>query len=154
MNYTYNLLEDYIRNLYHTLGIFHPHQLNLENIAYKLGFTIVYYPIMSLHVREILIIDSRGTPQQRWQDFGHELCHALIHEGNQNVMPSNFRLYQEWKAENFSQHFCIPTFMLERIKFSSDEAKTIYLIQETFNVDYEFAKKRLNQYILNLQSIG
>ncbi|WP_407951628.1 hypothetical protein [Planococcus sp. A6] len=37
----------------------------------------------------------------------------MWHAGDQALMPLTMRDYQEWKAENFSQHLCLPTFMLE-----------------------------------------
>ncbi|WP_149865378.1 ImmA/IrrE family metallo-endopeptidase [Bacillus zhangzhouensis] len=36
---------------------------------------------------ELFLINTRLSPQEQWQDFGHELCHALRHEGNQLIMP-------------------------------------------------------------------
>ena len=153
MRPTYNLLEEYIMTMYQSIGIYHPHQLDMEDIASRLGMTLIYMPVSSFNVEKAIILDVRKSDTEQWQDFGHELCHALLHIGNQNIMPLPFRLYQEWKAVSFALHACVPTFMLERLNLPGSEPKAIYMIQETFKVDCHFAKKRLNQYILNCQSI-
>ena len=83
---------------------------------------------------------------EQWQDFGHELCHVLWHTGNQLVMPPLYRDYQEWKAFNFGMHVCVPTFMLDDMNFPRDFGGAVSLIQETFNVTYDFAEMRLEQW--------
>lgn len=65
-------------------------------------------------------------------------------------MPLPFRLYQEWKAISFPLHVCIPTFMLERLKLTGDEYKDVWIIQEKFHVEREFAQKSL-QHLNNLR---
>ncbi|WP_371811524.1 hypothetical protein [Sporosarcina sp. Te-1] len=42
----------------------------------------------------------------------------------------------EWQADNFAMHFCVPTFMLDRILLPPDQKAAIHLIMETFKVDY------------------
>ena len=91
------------------------------------------------------------SPQQQWQDFGHELSHALLHVGNQVSVPLPFKLYQEWKAANFAFHVCIPTFMLLEMDLPAEERLAIYEIQKSFKVEREFAHKRLEQYLANLK---
>ncbi|MEK3974704.1 ImmA/IrrE family metallo-endopeptidase [Psychrobacillus sp. FSL K6-1267] len=154
MRYTYNLMEEYVKKMYNSIGIYRPHQLDMELIAACLGTTLIYLPYGSMTVGNAILIDDRLSPAGQWQDFGHELCHIEWHDGNQRVLPSSYLNYQEWKASNFAYHACIPTFMLEGLDLPASESKSIHLLQETFNVEYEFAKKRLTQYINNFQSIG
>ncbi|MBD7944753.1 ImmA/IrrE family metallo-endopeptidase [Psychrobacillus sp. Sa2BUA9] len=149
MRYTYNLMEEYVKKMYNTIGIYLPHQLDMESIAARLGTTLIYLPYGSMTVGNAILIDIRLSPTAQWQEFGHELCHVEWHDGNQRVLPSSFLEYQEWKASNFAYHACVPTFMLDRMNLPSSEVKAIFVVQETFNVDYEFAKKRLNQYLSN-----
>lgn len=82
-----------------------------------------------------------STKQQQWQKFGHEVCHYLIHCGQQLNMYYLFRDLQENQANYFAYHFCIPTFMLEDLK-----EVTVYEVMNLFNVEYEFAFKRLEMY--------
>ena len=74
------------------------------------------------------------------------LSHVLWHAGNQARMPPHFADYQEWQAESFALHFCIPTFMLQQLKLSRDGNTAIYETSETFGVTYKFAEKRLDKW--------
>lgn len=149
MRYTYNSMEEYVKKMYNTIGIYWSHQLDMETIASRLGATIVYLPYESVTVHDLILIDDRLTESEQWQDFGHELCHIEWHDGNQRVLPSSYSEYREWKAYNFAYHACVPTFMLDRMILPSSEAKAIWMIQEKFGVERDFAKKRLHQYLNN-----
>ncbi|MCS1383525.1 hypothetical protein NXZ75_15050, partial [Lysinibacillus sphaericus] len=54
-----------------------------------------------------------------------------------------FREYQEYKANNFMYHACVPSFMLDELEPSD---LTVENVQRLFNVEYDFAFKRLEQY--------
>lgn len=57
-----------------------------------------------------------------------------------------FHEYQEHKANNFMYHACIPTFMLDELQLHDRTPKTVSRLQDLFNVEYDFALKRLSQY--------
>lgn len=143
----YTHLEDYIRELYKTMGIAKPEDLNMLQIAKKLGVDITYSNRVFRFDNEIII--QRGTKSEEWMMFGHELCHYLRHSGNQLKMGKWFVELQEWQADNFMYQFCVPSFMLCKLKLPRLECEAASLIVETFNVDQEFAKKRLQHYIQN-----
>ena len=143
MNYTY--VEEYIFDLFTSIGITHSSQLNMYLVAAKLGVSIIHYHRLLMYKNEIFI--ESGTSQEEWQAFGHEICHHLRHCGNQLVLHPLFVDLQEMQAEYFSLHFCVPTFMLEQIELSKYKKENIYLISQTFNVDYQFAEKRLDVYL-------
>lgn len=149
MKYTYNLMEEYVKEMYNSIGIYWPHQLDMESIASRLGAILIYLPYGSMTMKNAILIDNRLNECQKWQEFGHELCHVEWHYGNQRVLPPAYIEYQEWKADSFAQHACIPTFMLEQINLPEDEKKAIWKIQEKFRVEHEFAEKRLQQYVGN-----
>ncbi|MDA2437868.1 ImmA/IrrE family metallo-endopeptidase [Bacillus cereus] len=140
-------IEDYIQHLYQSLSIFVPEQIDMIEIAKKLNIWIYFAPFGSHAIERngvaSLVIDSRKTEREHWEDFSHELCHILLHSGNQLSMPKMFINYQEAKANNFALQFCIPTFMLRR--FPVAHLETLF-IAETFNVTLEFAKRRLLHY--------
>jgi len=142
-------LEDYIYRMYCGIHVTQPNQLDLETIAIRLGLSFEFAPLDSMHINGVIFIDSRKSPIEQWQDFCHELCHALMHFGNQSMMPIQYKDYLEWRAINFAQHACIPSFMLDRMDLPYHEKKAIWVLQKTFHVDYEFAKKRLYQYNMN-----
>lgn len=149
MKYVYNNIEEYVKRVYRSIDIYVPRQLDMETIASRLGLNVVFFPCESVVIDQSIIIDSRLSPEQQWQDFGHELCHALLHVGNQISVPIPFKLYQEWKATNFSYHVCIPTFMLLDMELPTEERLAVYEVRKTFKVEQEFAQKRLDQYLAN-----
>lgn len=150
MKRPYNHLEEYIRKLVQGIGVYHPHQLNIEVISSRLGLSVHYLAIDSMFMAGHIFLDSRKTDAQQWQDFAHELCHARWHEGDQALISVLMREYQEWKADNFARNLCIPTFMIENMKLPPYEKEAIWMLQETFGVEREFAAIRLQQYLRNL----
>ncbi|MRG86967.1 ImmA/IrrE family metallo-endopeptidase [Salinibacillus xinjiangensis] len=119
----------------------------MEEIARKLNINI-YYGDSSFRFGNNIVL-KKSSKQKEWQDFGHELCHVLWHEGNQLNMPLPFRDLQEWQSINFAHHFCAPTFMLLELKDVN-----VYNIMETFNVDYCFAKKRMGMFVQRIFNGG
>jgi len=134
-----NNIERYIINLYKSIQISHPEQLEVKSIANKLGIT-VKHGSMSFSFNDIVFLE-KTTEQLAWQMFGHELCHVLRHAGNQLNMHYLFVQLQEWQADYFAYHFCVPTFMLAQLKEVS-----INVIASKFNVEHDFALKRLEMY--------
>lgn len=143
-------LENYIEAFYKHIGISEPHELDIMTFSKKLNIPIYFYPTGSQAIYFLggykINIDPTLTAAEQWQDFGHELCHVLQQYGSQLNMPDEFIYYQENKADNFALHFCVPTFMLERLDIPQFRTKAIEFIADTFNVTFEFAKKRLEKH--------
>ncbi len=149
----YNHLEDYIHQLYLNIDITSPEQLNINHIATKLKIFVFLGAHKSMCYRNMIYIDSRLSKEEQWQQFAHELCHVLWHSGNQLGIYPPFREYQEWKANSFASHFCVPTFMLEQLNLPAEYNQALFLIQTIFNVEENFAKKRLNQHYMKFKCI-
>lgn len=132
-------LEDFIRNLYLKIGISKPSEIDINLIAQALGINLYYGNTTFIFGNNIVI--KRSNKQQEWIDFAHELCHYLRHTGFQVAMHPMFIDLQEWQANHFAYHFCVPTFMLEDL-----EEITVYEIMNLFNVCYDFASKRIEMY--------
>lgn len=151
-------LEDYIQQFYKGLAIERPEQLNKYVIADQLNVGIyltsntseAFYWLDCYYI----FIDRSLNHRQRWQDFGHELCHILRHNGHQGRMPSQFRELQEWQEDNFMYHFCVPTFMLRRIRLPPSQQSAARFIAETFNVEIPFAEERLTRYLRKASAEG
>lgn len=134
------------------MGIVTPKKINMLAIADCLNVKLRFWDDTSEATKikgvHWIFLNEHLSPEEKWQDFGHELCHVLQHSGYQWNLPFEFRLYQEVKAENFMHHFCVPTFMLQDYEFTNyynfDDG--VPLIAKNFNVTEEFAKIRLNQY--------
>lgn len=152
MYYTSHL-EDFIKEFYTKLGIFSPQQLQFKEIANKLGISVYFWsnPSQALFLKDLayIFLNDHQSNQQMWQDFNHELGHVLLHTGNQSKMIDKFREYQEYKANLFMYHACIPSFMLDELSILDYTYETIDLIRELFCVEKSFAIKRLEQYLNN-----
>ncbi|MGE7947948.1 ImmA/IrrE family metallo-endopeptidase [Lysinibacillus sp. NPDC093688] len=148
--YFYSHLEDYIKDFYTQMGILSPSLLDYRKISINIGIKIFYWPDYSqalfANEKPFIFLDETLSQQQRWQEFCHELAHVLLHTGDQFDMSPLFREYQERKANSFMYHACMPTFMLDELKLCDCTANTVLKLQELFNVEYEFALKRLTQY--------
>lgn len=135
----YTHIEDYIYELYKSIGVMNPNDLDMRFIAKQLGVDVVYKRKSFRLDNEIILV--RSGEREEWVEFGHEICHFLRHVGSQLNMPPLFRQLQEWQANYFAYHFCVPTFMLDRLL-----NYTLSDIMNLFNVGYEFASKRLEMY--------
>src|SRR5690625_3738218 len=142
-----NNIERYVYNLYKSIQIEHPEQLEINSIASKLGISVLYGSI-SFSFNNVVILEKTNK-QMEWQTFGHEICHVLRHAGNQLNMHPLFVQLQEWQADYFAYHFCVPTFMLQQLM-----EVTIYDVMELFNVEYDFAYTRLEMYQNKILSKG
>ncbi|MGG3452037.1 ImmA/IrrE family metallo-endopeptidase [Domibacillus aminovorans] len=54
---------------------------------------------------------------------------------------------QEWQANSFALHFCIPTFMLGKLELTDHRQAAIAIIAQTFDVEYGFAEERLEHWL-------
>ena len=147
MNNTYSLLEDYTQKVYENIDIYHSHQLDIETIAERIGMKLNYYDGFSTYAFNQFFLNERLTESEQWQDFGHEMCHALWHCGNQRLLSPSFVQYQEWKANNFMYEFCVPEFMLRQSMKELDD-HPINLIIDNFNVTPDFARVRYERYMM------
>lgn len=153
----YTHTEDYIKTFYGKIGITKPQELKFQMIADLLSIHVFYWPDASQALftgnKAFILLNEKLSPQQQWQDFCHELAHVLFHVGNQSKIPASFRAYQEAKANIFMFHAAIPTFMLDQLQIYNLDIVTVYEVQQLFNVEYEFALKRLQQYLNNKNSM-
>lgn len=146
----YSHLEDYIKDFYTKMGIVNPNLLDYRKISVNIGIKVFYWADSSqaLFSKEMpfIFLDETLNQHQQWQEFCHELAHVLLHTGDQFNMSPLFHEYQERKANNFMYHACMPTFMLDELQLCDYTPNTVLKLQELFNVEYEFALKRLTHY--------
>lgn len=147
----YTYLEEYILKLYRSIGISTPSQIDMNAIATLLNIEISYQNNVFRFDNEV-VLRNNSLPEQ-WVDFGHELAHVLLHNGSQLNMLKSYMEYQERKANLFALHFCVPTFMLEKICFPNTKKEAVAMITNEFNVTSEFAVKRLELWINRCKGI-
>lgn len=148
--------EDFIKEMYKKIGIESPQQLGFQKIADALGVKVYFWknPSQALFIgsQAFIALNENLNESQQWQEFCHELSHVLQqngHQGYRGKMPRCWIEYQENKANNFMYHACIPSFMLDILNINDHSFHTVILIQKMFNVEYEFALRRLTQYLNN-----
>lgn len=148
-----NNTESYIYYLCKSINVLSYDQLSINNISKVFNFEVLYWEYSSELVyfknKYKMFINERLTPQQQWRDFGHEMCHFCWHGGAQKYLHDMYIEYQEHKADYFMYHFCVPSFMLQQLK-----GVTAYDIMYLFNVEFDFALRRLEMYRNNLLKIA
>lgn len=152
MNYRLTNLEEDIQKLYLSLSICSPFEIDMKDISDKLGIDLIFEDVGSQTLRSkskyYIFINEKLPIQNQWQDFGHELGHWFKHVGDQKGAYINFRNLQEWQADNFMYHFCIPTFMLLNLNICnySNIEDGVPFVSKTFNVTEDFARERLQMF--------
>ncbi|MBM7606024.1 Zn-dependent peptidase ImmA (M78 family) [Metabacillus crassostreae] len=150
MKYQMSHLEEDVKGIYRKLNISEPISIDMCRIAEEFDVWIHPHEYKSQMIERdgmySILLDKRITKEEQWQDFGHELGHVINHAGNQHKMNKLFRDLQEYQANNFMFHFCVPTFMLLKMQFPDRRGQAVKMIAENFNVTCEFADKRLKQF--------
>jgi Zn-dependent peptidase ImmA (M78 family) len=152
MTYVKSHLEDFIESLYTKISITSPEQLDIELIARRLNIEVGYSHKKSMcaEIGDIMMIllNENLSRVEQWQEFAHEVCHLLRHAGNQTELPFPFVQLQESQANSFALHFCIPTFMIEKLELTDHKQAAIAEIAQTFGVEYSFAEERLERWLI------
>jgi Zn-dependent peptidase ImmA (M78 family) len=142
-------LEDFVEQLYTQNDILLPEDITIDKLSRKLKIKVEYVRVdsFSLHTNSklLILLDERKSPQGKREDFLHELCHLMRHEGNQLVLSEPFVKYQEDDTVQFQLYSLMPFNMIEQIKLSPDHGQAIKQISYTFSVSMEQASKRYEQ---------
>lgn len=140
-----NHIERYIQQFYQSIEINDPLLLTIELIVDHLELEVMYWPHSSAIARSsnqyIIFLNDRLSMQQQWQDFGHEMYHFFFDDAQFETLSKDYVTYSESKADYFAYHFCVPTFMLEKLK-----GVDVYDVMRLFNVEFNFALRRLEMF--------
>lgn len=141
MNHT----EMFIARFYESINVEDPNDLSIESLSDRTDLRVHFWDLTSAIVKfkgeYKVFINEKLNERQQWQDFGHEMGHYFWHGGRKLYLTNKFVEYQEIKADYFSYHFCVPTFMLTKLK-----GLTVYDVMSLFNVEFDFALRRLEMY--------
>lgn len=140
-----NATEKFVMRFYHAIDIHDPFLLSKEMIVDHLGIKLIYWKntssIAKYQGNYYLFLNEMLTEQRQWQEFGHEMYHYFYDDTKYDLLNESYAEYGETKADYFAYHFCVPTFMLDNFKEVS-----VYDVMELFNVEYDFAFRRLEMY--------
>src|SRR5699024_4872986 len=111
----------------------------------QLNVRLHYWEYSSVITRRkdvyILFINESVNSQKQWQEFGHEMYHYFYDNTRYDLLKESYAVYGESKADYFAYHFCVPSFMLRKIK-----GVDVYDVMRLFNVEFDFALRRLEMY--------
>ena len=140
-----NQTEQFVMKFYQSININNPFTLSMEYVSDKLNMYLIYWKNTSAlaiyNEKCFMFINTNLSKQKQWQDFGHEMYHYFFDETNYSILNESYAEYGETKADYFAYHFCVPSFMLHQFKEVS-----VYDVMELFNVEYDFALRRLKMY--------
>lgn len=127
------------------MGMTAPLHIDMQLIAKELDIWIHFEDTHSMMLKRdgmySIVLNQKKSPEEQWQDFAHELCHVLKHTGNHFHMNKLFRELQEFQANHFMYHFCVPTFMLLNMELPQRRSHAVILIAAAFRVTASFAEK-------------
>ncbi|MFW9331811.1 ImmA/IrrE family metallo-endopeptidase [Paenibacillus polymyxa] len=142
-----------ICDLYQTLNINHPHEIDIDLISALWGADIVYYDGRAKSYWEdlgsVIFLNKDDPPEKQRVVFFHELCHIVKHEGHQDVLPGLFVELQETQAYHFMLFASMPYYLLPD-PLEMIWSEYIGLLAEEFHVSLEVAAARAEQIIARL----
>jgi hypothetical protein len=143
-------LEDYVHELYASVSILTPDRINMHDIAEKFSIRLHLWDECSessfYKGTGRIFLDKRIKDNQRWKEFAGELCCILKNAGDRIDTIPPCKAPAKMKENHFTDHFCIPSFMLEKLKLPAKKKMAVAYISSTFKVDTTFAESRLNQW--------
>src|SRR5579875_2258678 len=103
-----------IDTLYRSFGIRHPHEIDLDAIAERLGIQVRYLPHDSVLVRPfgypVLSVNRDEEPIAQREQLAHEIAHELLHCGSQLASPDSYISLQEEQARLCALYLLAPAF--------------------------------------------
>ncbi|MFY0545502.1 ImmA/IrrE family metallo-endopeptidase [Brevibacillus sp. H7] len=144
-------LEKQVMNLYQSIGIEKPVDIDEVLIASCLGIKLMYerniLPLAYENDRvRFIVLDKSLTAMQQRLDFFHELGHLLRgHAGDQTELPDLFSGLQEEQADHFAKYALMPYQMIQNLDFPEYERDVPYLLSSEFRVPIDLAKERWDQ---------
>lgn len=150
LHYHPTVLEDWVEAKYHSVGIFTPAELTIENVAAAFDIRVILLPGAKEEALwddsvAAIFLDADKPPLVTREVFFHELCHPLLHHGDQLGMSSDQRLHQEEQASHFQLYAALPFFMIRALPLPQLEQDIVHLLATEFTVTHELARKRWEQ---------
>jgi Zn-dependent peptidase ImmA (M78 family) len=148
--YTPTETERKVEMLYKERKILAPSDLEIPKVARLFNVHVNYSrgPQRAIWDEDtsVIFINPNQTEEKQREVFFHELCHPLMHCGDQtNMHYKSFRDLQEFQANQFQLYAAIPFYMLKDLDLPVYEYQIINVIRVTFKIPLSLAKKRWDQ---------
>jgi len=145
----YNLsrMEKWITNQYLMHNIIEPENLNFDALSIAFEVTLYRLSLCARYdiykKRRFIVVDSRCSIHKQREQFFHELCHILFHEGHQSDMYEPFRKLLEREAERFVLYAALPYHIIKYYNLASETI--IYDLSSDFQISEKLCHSRLKQ---------
>lgn len=150
-------VEKEIAYTYQEAGITCPSHMQLSRIAEAFNIDVTYYPGKSFVYygdgQPVIFIDSRLSEIEQREDFFHELCHPLRHEGCQTKMPRLFKELQEIQAAQFQLYAALPFFLIKQVYDDIVNVSVKYLAS-LFQLSEALVHRRIEQIKARMTYLG
>lgn len=150
-------VEDEIAVTYQRYGITQPCQMQLWRIAEAFDIELRFYEGRSFVYygdgQPVIFIDSRLSEIEQREDFFHELCHPLRHEGCQTKMPRLFKELQEIQAAQFQLYAALPFFLIKQVYDDIVNVSAKYLAS-LFQLSEALVHRRIEQIKARMTYLG
>lgn len=142
--------EKRIKELYRSIGVVSPKDLQAEVIAEHLHIRLRYENAPSFSFEKgkyrCIVIDSTLSADEQRRHFFHELGHLFRgHSGDQSIFPELFKGLLEEQADHFANYAMMPYYMIQELPLPEYERDFAFLIASEFDVSFNIAKERWEQ---------
>jgi Zn-dependent peptidase ImmA (M78 family) len=141
-------LEEWINHHYRRGELFHPSDLEIGSIASLFDTHVTTTRGRSTVTYEddfwVIFIQSGLDEAQKREVFFHELCHPVMHFGDQRDMPKSLKDMQEEQAAHFQLYASMPIYMFEEYR-DLDYGLMVRSVSEDFRLPIALVKKRVDQ---------
>jgi Zn-dependent peptidase ImmA (M78 family) len=143
-------IERKVEMLYRERNILAPPDLEISKVAKLFNVYVDYSkgPQRAIWDEDtsVIFINPNQAEEKQREVFFHELCHPLMHYGDQTKMHcKSFRDLQEFQANQFQLYAAVPFYMLKELDLPVYEYQIINTIRVTFKIPLSLAKKRFDQ---------
>lgn len=149
-------LEDIVQQqLLSLIAPVSPQDIDLWTLADCCDLSVIASDTQTGLFEDKIFLDYRNSFEDQRVDLAHELCHFIMHVGNQLFLPTNLMDDQEKQAHRMSLYLLCPTDMLQAalngFVFRSREEVAPF-VASMFNVPLWFAKQRMQTFMVDTRS--
>jgi Zn-dependent peptidase ImmA (M78 family) len=142
-------LEKWINLRYKEAGIHYASDMDIDLIASIFSAEVMATKgPSSVHFNDslcLIFLNGYLNERQKREVFFHELCHPLLHFGNQRKMPQAFMELQEIQAFHFQLYAAMPWYMVDEFIKDVPDGILMKVMAEEFRLSEAFVQKRLQQ---------
>lgn len=142
-------IELWISQIYQKNGIRYASDMDIDHIAdiFNASVRVTKDETRVLYDDHfcLIFLHAYFREEQKREAFFHELCHPIMHVGNQHRLPAGLMQLQEIQAANFQLYAAMPAYMLEEFMDIKYKHTFIKVLSGEFKLPLGFVQKRIDQ---------